>query len=131
MEVSISENNTSVSADLLKLNEDEIQNPDDAGWMQFLRDHRELIISGSTWVPLTEETMFRYRYRIRDFIVDILKLPVGLDAAFRVINRLGSDSDFNLSLDGCWAPDNSQVIELRHRFDTCKYREQELDAPTY
>lgn len=131
MEVSLSIYNESIAGELERLDTDEAQNSNDPRWWQFLRDHREIIIAQSSWLELTEETMMRYRYRIRDFIVNVLKLPVANEVAFRVINRLGSNSDFNSTLDGCWVPTNAQILDLFHRFNTCASREADQDAEIY
>lgn len=91
-------------------------------WIIFLQDHKEIIKENSTWEELTEATMKRYQYRIRDFLLD-RKHQFGMEQAFRVVNRLHSDMDFVMGLDGVWIPNDKYITELRDQYYTNKQLE--------
>ena len=90
----------------------------DDAWIQFLQDHYQELKEHSTYIQLTEAILYRYRYRISDYLLEQHNLRLGPEQAFRVVNRLHNDMDFNLGLLGVWVPDISYVTELRHRYST-------------
>lgn len=92
----------------------------DDGWIQYLLDHRKWLRERSVRVILTEATMLRYRYRIRDFLTHIDYARADSDQAFRIINRLHGDIDFNLDLRYVYVPRSTDVSELRKSYNTYK-----------
>lgn len=117
MQISTSEFNASFSTVIDKLFKRETQNLTDDDWIHFLQDHRDLIKKTSKYLELDEQTMYRYRYRIRDFLTN-KGYVLGAEQAFRVVNRLDSDLDFDLTLTGVWMPDDSFISELRRKYAT-------------
>lgn len=89
----------------------------DDAWVHFLQDHYTQLKENSTYVTLDEKTLLRFRYRISDYLTD-KQYQLGIDQAFRVVNRLHSDLDFNLSLTGVYLPDMRYVSELRKIYGT-------------
>lgn len=85
----------------------------DPGWVLFLRDHRELLKASKTTTleVLTEADMRIYEYRIREYVKYKTNVPE-LELAFRIINRIGSDLEFNSSLQHVWIPSVASIKEL-------------------
>lgn len=99
-------------------------------WLQFLYDHREWLAnqSGTTTVEIDESTMLKYRYRIEDYLVDILQLPSSLALPFRIINRFCSNLDFNLKVTSVIVPTNSDVQRLRKQYQVIQTKLKKLDS---
>lgn len=120
MLISSSTSNVSMSSELKeRLNRETLSLPNDE-WIQFLMDHRELIKDHSKVYTLTEEIMYQYRYRIQDYLVEVHKMQKGMDQAFRIVNRLYNDMDFDLKLTEVWVPDNGYIRDLRREYQTCQ-----------
>lgn len=90
----------------------------DNDWIQFLLDHRSVIVEHSELTQLTPEVMYRYRYRIRDYLHEVHNDNVGMEQIFRIINRLYNDLDFNLQLTHAYVPDRTYCLNLRKRYNT-------------
>lgn len=95
---------------------------DDPAWLHFLADSRSWLIQRSTIVTVTEAMMLRYAYRIRDYLADQRDCNVGCEQAFRVINRLGSDLDFNSNLNFIYVPKDTAVKYLRDKYNSVKQK---------
>lgn len=93
-------------------------------WIHFLQDHYLELKEHSTYVALNEATLYRYRYRIADYLAEQHNMKFGTEQAFRIVNRLHNDQDFKLGLLGVWVPDVSYVSSLRHRYSTNKAMEK-------
>ena len=119
MQISSTERNESFVTTIDYLSTKHTAHVAEAEWVHFLQDHFEQLRANSTYVTLNEQTMYRYRYRICDFLESV---PVsrGCDQAFRIVNRLHNDLDFNLSLEGVYIPDERFISELRVRYVTSK-----------
>ena len=100
---------------------------EDDAWIQFLLDHREYIRERSTITTLDEKTMNRYRYRIRDFLQDTDGTSADCEQAFKIINRLGSNLDFNDSLRAVYVPPTNVVKEIRNSYYTCQQQLNKLN----
>ena len=92
----------------------------DPKWFQFLLDHDRYISYYPTTKPLlvTETLMTRYAYRVRDYLLD--HADVSVELAFRIINRLEDDKDFNFSLVGdvLLVPKSDLILELYSQYKT-------------
>ena len=119
MQISSSERNTSFTAVIESLVARETQHVQDPEWIHFLQDHFEQLRASSTYLALDEATMLRFQYRIADFLAE-KKYVLGIDQAFRIVNRLHNDQDFNVSLTGVFLPNSIFVSELRRKFVTNK-----------
>ena len=124
MQISSSKDNTPFSDVLRKLISRESQNLPSEDWIHFLQDHRMLIEQNSTTYTLDEETMLRYRYRIRDFLKEVAGYRSGMEQAFRVVNRLHNDQEFDLRLTSVFIPNNNFVTELRRMYNTLLARQK-------
>ena len=99
-------------------------------WIQFLMDHREYMRARSTPYLLTEKDMMRYSYRIRDFLKDNVgdgQSSADCEQAFKVINRLGSNLDFNSSLRLVYIPKTTMITEIRKDYNTCQQQIKKLN----
>lgn len=87
-------------------------------WVQFLLDHREWLINRekTTVIELTEATMLRYRYRIEDYLDSFPNRYPWMAMAFRVVNRLHSNQDFNLSLKTVYMPSADDIMILYQKY---------------
>lgn len=86
-------------------------------WIQFLQDHREILKASATYYEITEELMVKYKYRVRDFVVEKLG-SINYEQPFRVLNRLGSDLEFSISLIGVYIPNIQTIHTLRNQYNT-------------
>ena len=124
--VSDSSSVTSYSTTIDSYIDQEPLNITDPDWFQFLLDHRQLIRENSIENILTEEVMYVHRYRIRKYLKSLKNYSPDLELAFRVVNRLGSNMDFNLSLQSVYVPDKRYVTELRRKYNTNKSKLNKL-----
>lgn len=126
MLTSFTEHNVSYVDALENTLDHQILSLDRDDWFQFLLDHREQIRSKATTIKITDELMLRYRYRILDFLNEVHSFSQGGEQAFRIINRLYNDMDFNDSLTEVYIPDAKQLQDLRARYQTCISKEKKL-----
>ena len=119
MQISSTERNESFTVTIDTLSSRARLHVPEPDWVHFLQDHFEKLRENSTYMTLDEKTMLRYQYRISDFLNDLQK-TLGCDQAFRIANRLHSDLDFNLSLEGVHIPSEAYLSELRMRYLTNK-----------
>lgn len=112
--------NSSFRNKLTSLTKMNVTSVPDPKWFQFLLDHDSYISHYSTTTPVivTETLMSRYAYRVRDYVVDHADFTVEL--AFRIINRLEDDRDFNFSLVGdvILLPKSALITELYSQYRT-------------
>lgn len=108
---SVSEYNVSFSKQINMLYDKQKMFRDEDPWVQFLQDHRELIVSKAQRVELTEETMQLYNYRIDEYVKarDI----EGYGQVFRIVNRLYNDTYFVKNLEYVYIPNIPQINELK------------------
>ena len=92
----------------------------DDTWIQYLSDHREWIRLRSEIVVIDDAIMNRYQYRIREFLTDRKGTDVTCAQAFRIVNRLGSERDFNRSLRIVYVPQSKDIVNLRNDYNTCQ-----------
>jgi len=109
-----------IASDAYVINEDD--------WMQFLRDHIDLIREHSKLVPVNEQTMLYYRYRIRDFLkrADNINSIPSIEQIFRVANRLGSNRNFDTTLTSVYVPSISYAAELKRKYVTLRTKINKL-----
>ena len=119
MQVSSSDRNVSFTEAIGFFSYRQKQYFKDSYFIHFLQDHFEQLRVNSTYFPLDETTMLRFQYRILDFLTE-QKYVLGIDQAFRIVNRLHNDQEFNTSLTGVYLPDSTFVSELRRKFVTNK-----------
>lgn len=92
----------------------------DDSWIQYLMDHRDWIKSRSEIVVIDDAIMNRFQYRIREFLDDRKGTDINCVQAFRIVNRLGSERDFNRNLRIVYVPCSSDVVWLRNSYNTCQ-----------
>lgn len=119
MQISSTERNTSFTNTIDGLISRDTQHVPEKAWVHFLQDHYVLLLQHSVYVVLDEKALLRYQYRISDYLRDT-GLTLGADQAFRVVNRLHSDLDFNMSITGVYLPSEDYVDELRKLYATNK-----------
>lgn len=92
----------------------------DDTWIQYLLDHREWIRLRSEIVVIDDAIMNRYQYRIREFLTDRKGTDATCAQAFRIVNRLSSERDFNRNLRIVYVPKSSVIVNLRNDYNTCQ-----------
>ena len=78
-----------------RLSENRQYGPEDVSWYHFVRDHKRWILRNSKTKYFTSEELVKYRYRPRDFVVDVCKCPVFMTWIFLFINDIREASQFN------------------------------------
>ena len=116
--ISNSDLNTSFISNIQYNMNQEILNDSTESWLQYLRDHRSLIKENSDHVTIDGETIHKFRYRIRKYLRNINKTYAELELAFRIVNRLNSDRDFNESITEVYIPHYNYIVELRKMYIT-------------
>ena len=109
---------TTFKASLEEAQRDDIYNNTDTAWRQFLEDHVPQLKRNATAIVMDEADMRRFQYRVRDYCEE--KSTRHVELAFRIVNRLGADTDFNSSLVGhtIYVPSTDHVIELHNQYTT-------------
>lgn len=102
-----------------KINND-IYHSTEADWIQFLQDHRSLLIANSTEVQLTEAVMNRYQYCIRSYLREEHHVNESVDQAFRIVNKLHNEMEFTLALGSVYVPKVDYVNNLHNIFRTAQ-----------
>lgn len=126
MITSNSDDNISYQVQLIVQSDYEQLNDPDYEWIHFLQDHRDLIRSNSRVVEVNETNMTLYRYRPRKFLANN-ESKEELELAFRVVNRIGDDMSFTeKNYQYVYIPTYTYIFELRRRYVTLKYQEDEL-----
>lgn len=98
----------------------------DRAWIQYLQDHRKLIIDNSTKVGINEKIMTLYRYRMRKFLSSF-GYEEDLVLAFRIINRIPNDLYFSEKyLDFVYVPTHTYIVELRKMYITLRSKINKL-----
>ncbi len=100
----------------------------DTEWLQYIRDHTDLIKNNSTLFFLDAEVMKRYRYRLEDFLFEKRN---GIHyrqyaSIVRIINRLGCNLDFNESVTEIYLPTPEYITELRSMYRLIWHRKNKL-----
>lgn len=129
MPISESQQTKSLSEQLVEMNKRDTLNLTDDSWVRFIIDHRELIIENSKLTVVSPEDMYRYRYRIRDFLIEKCNFSKNAEIVFRVINRLYNDMDFDLTISKVYIPDTNYLNKLRGRYATVKSIAKRLGSP--
>lgn len=91
----------------------------DQGWIHFLYDHYRYIKERSVSAEISEATMRIYQYRVRDYLRDYHRNEE-LELAFRIINRLPDDKDFNYKITLVYVPTMETIQSLYRSY--CTYR---------
>jgi hypothetical protein len=97
-------------------------------WLHFLLDHRTYLKNheDTILVPLTEADLYRYRYRLNDYLAENSSSR-SLVLAVRVMNKIGCDQDFDLSCTQLYIPSLAAVRELRDRYITIRAKLKKLN----
>lgn len=120
------ENNASFTYDLYAqiLSDSLLDN--DRAWIQYLQDHRQLIVNNSSRVEINEKVMTLYRYRMKKFLSS-LGYEEELVLAFKVVNRIPNDLYFSEKyLDFVFIPNYSYITELRKMYVTLRSKVNKL-----
>lgn len=127
MYVSTSDNNPSfANTTLASMIASDNLNDTSSEWYHFLVDFRDNIKDNSTEVVLDDSIMTRYKYRIRDYLKEKQYNYVGLELAFKVVNRFTTDADFNSSVTTVYVPALNYIKTLRKEFNTWKSKYNKL-----
>jgi hypothetical protein len=97
----------------------------DPDWIQFVQDHREYITTRSTLVEITPNEMVYYKYRIRKYLTYKGYNP-GLEMAFRTINHLRNNNDFDEDITKVYLPNSEVLNELRRSYKTLQSQIKKL-----
>lgn len=116
--LSSGDNNASFSSYLDTVIASDKTNDTDAAWLHFLQDHYRYLRNNSTISYVSESTMLRYAYRIRDYLNDVHGKHSDIELAFRVINHLPNDVDFTTKVTMLYIPDPQTVRQLYRAFLT-------------
>jgi hypothetical protein len=65
----------------------------DAGWIQFVKDYKNLFIKNSKIYTLTYDIMATYQYRLKDYM-KYVGISLDLEYVIREINDLHGDEQF-------------------------------------
>lgn len=96
-------------------------------WVQFLMDHREEILEKhSTIVEVTQEELYRFRYRLSDYLNEKFNMLKGEDQCTRIINRFYNDLDFNLTVSKLYIPDQNYLEILRKEYQTVQAKKKKI-----
>lgn len=125
--ISDADTNTSFGVKINNQVNMELLNDNSEDWIQYLRDHRQLIREHSSIVDLDGETIHKYKYRIRKYLCSINSTYEELALAFRVANRLNCERDFNEKLEFVYVPSYKYVAELRKMYMTIKSKLAKMD----
>lgn len=116
------EGNESFVSTINELVETDRQNSSNPTWTQFLLDHYRYILKHSTTVSITQATMQRYRYRLRDYLKDNHEGHVDIEKAVRVINRIPHDKDFDYNVTKIYIPNPQTLADLYRAYMTQQAR---------
>lgn len=100
-------------------------NEADSDWVHYLQDHREYIQERSNKVTIDPSEMVYYRYRIRKYLQHRGN-SVDCELAFRLINYIKSDLDFNESITEVYIPPVSVIRELQRSYATLQTQIRKL-----
>lgn len=96
---------------------DEKLNIADGDWIQYLQDHRELIIAHSTKYELEAEKIHQYQYRLREFLDSVEGSSKYLEQAFITVNKLTRGAyDFTKKLTYVYVPSMTYIQDLRRQY---------------
>lgn len=103
------------------------QNYTEDDWMQFLFDHREWLQQrpNTQVVTLTEKVLYRFRYRLGDYL-QAQGYQSWMTSAVRIVNRLGCDQEFDTTLTSLYLPSSDDVLELRRQYVTNRTKIRKL-----
>lgn len=91
----------------------------DPEWIIFLKDHEKLIKEHSEWRSLDKETLYKYRFRLREYLEDE-NISVDLLQSTKIVNRFYNGYDFNIDIEGLYIPNRSYIDNLRDTYATNK-----------
>ena len=86
-------------------------------WVQYLQDHYRYLKSAATWQPVTDEQMEMYRYRLRDFLLEVARYETSLLWYVLWLNQWHTESDFE-QVSGFWLPPVDIIRDLRRLYLT-------------
>lgn len=96
---------------------DEKLNIADGDWIQYLQDHREMIIAQSTRYELEAEKIHQYQYRLREFLDSAEGSSEYLEQAFITVNKLTRGAyDFTKKLTYVYIPSFTHIQDLRRQY---------------
>lgn len=119
-----------LSDTLTNMQERDLYNSTDSAWKQFLYDHKELIRKKSKRSGyLVEKDLIKYRYSIRRYILEVFDNTGSIELAFRIVNNLPDNVEFEPNLLGTkvYIPSPSYIQELRNEFKTLQAMNNKID----
>jgi len=125
MLISNTSDNTSFTFNINHELNTHVLNDSSSGWLQFLQDHREYIINKSKQITISPNDMAYYKFRISKYLKN-KGYGVQCALAFRIINHIKSDADFNESITEVYIPSTSVLNELRRSYTTLQSQIKKL-----
>jgi hypothetical protein len=83
-----------------------------AGFMTYIKDHKENIRSNGELVLIDADRMNMYQYRPGAFLRDIKRISPGLEWIFLYINDFSSSIDFNDEIRQVYVPSETHIDNL-------------------
>lgn len=122
---------STLSQTFKQMQQRDMYNTADPDWKQFLYDHKELIRAKSKRSGyVVEKDLIKYRYSIRRYICEVFDDTGSIELAFRIVNDLPDDVEFDPNLLGTkfYIPSSSYIQELRNQYKTLQAMSKKLDA---
>lgn len=88
----------------------------DPRWVQFIHDHREMLLRSASSIAVDMTKMHRYRFRPRE-ILQVLNIEPDLEYIVRWLNQLPLSSQW-VSLRAIYVPNRDAVELLREQYRT-------------
>lgn len=93
--------------------------PNDFMWVQFVKDHKEIIKENSTTIVLHPNDLRKFKYGIESYLTEY-NYPKSIGWIVLWLNQLDSNFNFDESLQTIMIPDINQLISLYSQYTTNK-----------
>lgn len=94
------------------------------GWVQYIEDHFSIIRDKATYVEISLDNMYRYKYRPEDFL-QLKGIDVSLSWIMLLINQIPDKSEFN-NIPSILIPSEAYIQQLQEAFDSINVAEGQV-----